>query len=68
MAKHILKMYNPKLLLHIFVDAANVAVSARLKQPHTNNFLHASAILSRAFRNHALNCFINELEYLAIVR
>lgn len=61
-------MYNPKLPLHIFVDAANVAVCAGLKQPHTNNFLHATAILSWAFRNHALNYFINELEYPAIVR
>lgn len=66
-SKPILRIYDPTLPLHMFVDASQSGVGAVLKQPDKDDFLHPIAYYSRALRSYEQNYFITELECLAIV-
>ncbi|GBN09004.1 Transposon Ty3-I Gag-Pol polyprotein [Araneus ventricosus] len=65
--KPILQLYEPKLPLHVFCDASQVAIRAILKQPDSSSNLHRGSYHSRTLRSYEKNYCIKELECLAIV-
>lgn len=66
-AKPILKLHDPKLLFHMFVDALKVAVGAVLNQPDDKKFSTSYCVLFQSFAKLWQNYFITEIEGLAIV-
>ncbi|GBN08318.1 Transposon Ty3-G Gag-Pol polyprotein [Araneus ventricosus] len=65
--KPVLQLYYPKLPLHVFCDAFQVAIGAVLKQPDSSGNLHPMSYHSRTLRSYEKNYCIKELECLAIV-
>ncbi|GBM89258.1 Retrovirus-related Pol polyprotein from transposon 297 [Araneus ventricosus] len=65
--KPVLQLYDPKLPLHVFCDASQVAIEAILKQPHSSGNLHPVSYHSRTLRSYEKKYCITELECLAIV-
>ncbi|GBN02709.1 Transposon Ty3-I Gag-Pol polyprotein [Araneus ventricosus] len=65
--KPVLQLYDPKLPLHVFCDASQVAIGAVLKQPDSSGNLHSVSYHSRTLRIYEKNYCITELECLAIV-
>ncbi|GBM21911.1 Transposon Tf2-9 polyprotein [Araneus ventricosus] len=65
--KPVLQLYDPKLPLHVFCDASQVAIRAILKQPDSSGNLHPVSYHSRTLRSYEKNYCITELECLAIV-
>ncbi|GBN77842.1 Retrovirus-related Pol polyprotein from transposon 297 [Araneus ventricosus] len=67
LTKPVLQLYGPKLPLHVFCDASQVAIGAILKQPDSSGNLHPVSYHSRTLRSYEKNYCITELECLAIV-
>ncbi|GFX47423.1 transposon Tf2-6 polyprotein [Trichonephila clavipes] len=65
--KPILRLHDPDLTSHVFVDASQKSVGAVLKQPDASNVLHPIAYHSRTIRDYDQNYAITELECLAII-
>ncbi|GBM16923.1 Transposon Ty3-I Gag-Pol polyprotein [Araneus ventricosus] len=65
--KPVLQLYDPKLPLHVFCDASQVAIGAILKQPDSSGNLHPVSYHSRTSRSYEKNYCITELKCLAIV-
>ncbi|GBN33004.1 hypothetical protein AVEN_86513-1 [Araneus ventricosus] len=65
--KPVLQLYDPKLPLHVFCDASQVAIGAILKQPYSSGNLHPVSYHSRTLRSYEKNYCNTELECLAIV-
>lgn len=66
-SKPVLKLFDPKLPCHLFVDASTIGVGAVLKQESEDGTLHPIAYHSRTLRSYESNYAITELECLAIV-
>ncbi|GBN35683.1 Retrovirus-related Pol polyprotein from transposon 17.6 [Araneus ventricosus] len=65
--KLVLQLYDPKLPLHVFCDASQVAIGAILKQPDSSGNLPPVSYHSRTLCSYEKNYCITELECLAIV-
>ncbi|GBL55959.1 Transposon Ty3-I Gag-Pol polyprotein [Araneus ventricosus] len=65
--KPVLQLYGPKLPLHVFCDASQVAIGAVFKQPDSSGNLHPVSYHSRTLRSNEKNYCITELECLASV-
>ncbi|GBL95968.1 Retrovirus-related Pol polyprotein from transposon 297 [Araneus ventricosus] len=65
--KPVLQLYDPKLPLHVFCDASQVAIGAVLKQLDSSGNLHPVSYPSRTLRSYEKKNCITELECLAIV-
>ncbi|GBO26401.1 Transposon Tf2-6 polyprotein [Araneus ventricosus] len=65
--KPVSQLYDPKLPLHVFCNASQVAIGAILKQPDSSGNLHPVSYHSRTLRSYEKNYCITELECLAIV-
>ncbi|GBM23096.1 Transposon Ty3-I Gag-Pol polyprotein [Araneus ventricosus] len=64
--KPVLQFYDPKLPLHVFCDASQVAIGTILKQPDSSDNLHPVSYHSRTLHSYESNYCITELECLAI--
>lgn len=66
-SKPILRLFQPNLPCHLFVDASGEAVSGILKQEHSDGELYPVAFHSRKLKDYEKNYTITELECLAII-
>lgn len=66
-SKPILRLFQPNLPCHLFVDASGEAVSGILKQEQSDGELHPVAFHSRKLKDYEKNYTITELECLAII-